>query len=104
MFEVASINRGKFLGSYCDDARKERIPDQVYFAAGVLLSLGLSQFIFGVYGGATVVTAFAGSAAAGVVWGLVKYLRGPYQFPPVAGNGFAARRTPGKVRALKNAA
>lgn len=103
MKKVTSINRGKFLGAYCDDARNERIPEQILFAAGVLLLVGLPQFIFGIYGGVAPIIAFAGSSSVGFIWGLLRYARVPDQLS-IADTGFAAQSPPRKDGKMKDAA
>jgi hypothetical protein len=103
MKKATSINRGKFLGAYCDDARNERIPDQVLFAIGALFWLGLPQVICGIYGGTVSLIALAGSASVGIMWGRVMYGRQPERLS-IYGTRRAAQSPPRKDNTMKRAA
>jgi hypothetical protein len=77
MGKVTSINKGRFLGSYSDAQKSERIPDAVYFVTGVMLSIVLPQMIYSVYGGFVPLIAFVSSTLTGFFLGLVVYRLSP---------------------------
>ncbi len=76
---VVSINRNKVPGTYLNARERKIIPEEAYFVGGVIFSLVLPQFIYSLYGGFLVTSAFAGSGLAGLILGFVMYNHSPYR-------------------------
>lgn len=60
-------------GGYVNALNGEHIPEDAYFCAGVFLSMLLPEFTLVAYGGLLPLAAFALTAVAGTVYGVVKY-------------------------------
>jgi hypothetical protein len=95
MNDVVSINGRKFLGTYIDAQNGEWIPDEVVFAAGVILTMVLPQLICSAYG-LLPLSAFAVTALAGSLWGLANYRRQPYPTPAFTRTGTVPQAPRGK--------
>jgi hypothetical protein len=76
---VFSINKRKFLGSYCEVQNSERIPEEAIFFTGVILSVVLPEIIYCVYGGPVPPIVFAGVALVGTLLGVASYHQQPYE-------------------------
>lgn len=73
-------NKGSFLGAYINAQNNQRIPEEVIFVAGVILTVGLPEIFLSVYGGLIPLIVFASSLLMGVGLGLVTdYYKTPYQ-------------------------
>lgn len=86
MSNVISINKnsegdkGSFLGAYIEAQNNQHIPEEVFFVAGVILTVGLPEFLLSVYGGLIPFIVFASSLLAGIGLGLATdYYKTPYQ-------------------------
>jgi hypothetical protein len=79
MSNVASIDdghrnrKGGFLGSYIKAQNDQRIPEEVFFVAGVILTVGLPELVLSIYGGLTPFIVLASTLLAGGGLGLVAY-------------------------------
>jgi hypothetical protein len=102
MNNVVSINRHKLLGKYIDAWNNEFIPKDAYFFAGVFLWILLPQLTFVLYGGFSPLIAFAASALAGSILGVVRY-RSPYTPPSCVGTVTKARVPPRQDSSRKRA-
>ena len=84
MSNVISINKGNkrsndFLGAYIEAQNNRRIPEEIFFVAGAILTVGLPEFIFSIYGGLIPFFVFASSLLVGAGSGLANYYyRSPY--------------------------
>lgn len=78
MNNVISINTRRVLGASSQIQTTKRFPDAAVFLTGVILSVVLPESIYCVYGGLLPLIAFAGSALAGTIVGLVMY-QSPYR-------------------------
>ena len=94
MGKIASINEGKFLGSYAEAGSKEWIPDGIYFAAGVVITVALPQLFYSVYGGIVPLVAFLGSSLAGLTLGLIIRRLAPYTITSCVGMGTVPQAPP----------
>jgi VIT1/CCC1 family predicted Fe2+/Mn2+ transporter len=85
MNNVVSINKRrsnerKFLDAYSDAQTKERIPDDAFFVAGVILSMILPEGIYSFYGGIVPLAAFVATALAGTILGVTMYYTAAFSF------------------------
>ncbi len=109
MSNVISINKGNkrsndFLGAYIEAQNNQRIPEEVFFAAGAILTVGLPEFIFSIYGGLIPFFVFASSLVAGVGLGLANYYyKSPYQTLSLSDRS-GLQVPPGKKGTTKKAA
>jgi hypothetical protein len=103
MGKVVSINKGRFLGSYSEAENSQRIPDAVYFVAGVLVSMVYPQIIYSVYGGFVPLIAFVCSALTGFVLGVVVYRFSPHRIISCVNTGTVPQAPPGVDVRLKAA-
>lgn len=83
MSNIVSINRDNevsFLGAYIEAQNNQRIPEEVFFVAGVILTVGLPESFLVIYGGLIPFIVFASSLLAGAGLGLaIDYYKSPYQ-------------------------
>jgi hypothetical protein len=87
MTNIVSINKDSkqrssdnFLGAYIDAQNNQRIPEEVIFVAGVILTLGLPEFFLSIYGGLIPLIVFASSLLVGSGLGVaINYYKLPYQ-------------------------
>ena len=75
MAKVVSIDRGKFLRYYIPLSKFETVLEEAFFVLGVLGTLIVPQVVYCVMGGPVMPWVFIVSAQAGVIVGLVKYIR-----------------------------
>jgi hypothetical protein len=104
MAKVTSINRDTYLHAYCESQNIERIPEGLRFAVGVLLSIGLPQLTFGIYGGRASVFTFAAYGSVGCLWGLGRYFLQPDQFLSITAKEGTRQSPPREDNRLKPAA
>jgi hypothetical protein len=73
-------NRNGFLGGYVEAQNNRFIPEELYFVAGVILTVGLPEIFFTIYGGLIPFIVFGSiaTAGAGLGWAFNRY-RAPYQ-------------------------
>jgi hypothetical protein len=90
MSKVVTIYSRRFLGTYYYAQSVERIPEQLLFVAGVILTVALPQIIFAAYGGIIPLIAFACCASIGSSLGWFMYRQMPFQVPSF----FAERNAP----------
>jgi hypothetical protein len=80
MSNLISINKGSFLGDYIDAQNNQRIPEEVFFVAGVILTVGLPGYFNSVYAGLIPFLVFASTFLIGAGLGLAAYFYTlPYQ-------------------------
>jgi len=86
MGDVVSINRQhqgstyNFMGAYIKAQKNQRIPEEVTFVAGVILTVGLPEYFLSVYGGLIAFIVFAVSLIVGVGLGVaLDYYKLPNQ-------------------------
>ena len=103
---ITKATRGcndSFLGSYIEAQNKQGILEEVFFVAGVILTVGLPEFFFIFYGGLIPFFVLAGSLLAGAGLGFAIYtFRSPYQTLSLS-NGILPQVTPSKPDAKKAA-
>jgi hypothetical protein len=97
-------NKGGFLGAYIEAQNNQRIPEEVYFVAGVILTVGLPETFFGIYGGLIPFVVFGSSLmiGAGLGWAF-DYYKPSYQTLSLC-QGNAPRVTARKNDTTKKAA
>jgi hypothetical protein len=76
MGKVVSIERGKFLGDYISRQKASGISNGL-FLLGVLATVVVPQVLYCAMGGPVAPWVLVVSAQAGVIIGLVKYIRPP---------------------------
>ena len=86
MNNVVTINKNNkgsnasFLSAYIEAQNNQRIPDEVFFVAGAILTVGLPEFFFSFYGGLILFFVFAGMLLVGAGLGVAAYYyRSSYQ-------------------------
>lgn len=85
MNNVVSFNKDKngsrdLFGAYIRAQNNQRIPEEVFFAAGVILTVGLPELFFSIYGGLLPFIVFASTMLVGVGLGLaINNYKSPYQ-------------------------
>ena len=86
MSNIISINKSteglnvNVLSAYIDAQYNQRIPEEVFFVAGAILTVVLPELFFSIYGGLIPFFVFASSLIGGVGLGLAKYNdKSPYQ-------------------------
>jgi hypothetical protein len=89
--KVVSIQSRIFPGAYIYARKNERIPETVLFMAGVFLTVALPQIICTAYGGIIPFIAFATTASAGSILGLVMYWQTPDRIASFVGTRNAPR-------------
>jgi len=108
MNNVISIDRRsknrKVLGITLSAQNSGYIPDEAFFFTGILLSIVLPEGIYSVYGGIFPLTAFAGCALAGLIWGLIRYYISPYRIISCVSTGTVPQSPPGEDTMRKKAA
>lgn len=110
MTNVAPINRNNkdnndiFLGAYIEAQKNQRIPEEVYFAAGAILTVGLPEIFFIVYGGLIPFFVFASSLLVGAGLGVAKYRYGSSYQTLSLGIGPASQAPPSRRDTTKKAA
>jgi hypothetical protein len=82
MGKVVSIDRGKFLGEFIS-RRKAPTIIGYGFLLGVLATIVVPQVVYCTIGGPISPWVFVVSAQAGVIVGLVKYIRPPATVAPL---------------------
>ena len=96
MGKVIPINRGKSLGRNYFGEIIESIPEAAV-VVGAILSVGLAQFVFVIYGTYAPLVASVGCVLIGVAWGVwLKKRRRPGDWTPPLIN--AGRATPSSSR------
>ena len=107
MSKIVSINkcnRGDFLGTYIEAQNNQRIPDEVFFVAGAILTVGLPAFFFSVDGGLIPFFLFVSSLLVGIGLGLANYYyRLPYQTLSLS-KGIVPQAPPSKQDTTEKAA
>lgn len=73
-------NQSGFLSRYLEAQNNRFIPEELYFVAGVILTVGLPEIFFTIYGGLIPFIVFGSIATVGVGlgWAFDRY-RAPYQ-------------------------
>lgn len=72
--------KDSFLSAYIKAQNNQRIPDEVFFVAGAILTVGLPELFFSFYGGFVLFLLLAGSLLVGAVVGVATYYyRSPFQ-------------------------
>lgn len=80
IIKIDRENKNGFLGAYIEAQNNQRIPEEVYFVAGVVLTVGLPEIFLTIYGGLIPFIVFASSLAAGAGLGSAfNHYRSPYQ-------------------------
>lgn len=85
MNNVVSINKDNngsrdLFGAYIKAQNNQRIPEEVFFVAGVILTVGLPELFFSIYGGLVPFIVFASTMLVGAGLGLAtNYYKSPYQ-------------------------
>lgn len=82
MGKVVSIFRGRFLRYYSPGSKFRTILDEVFFVLGVLGTMVAPQVVYCALGGPVSPSVFVICAQAGVIVGLVKYIR-PATIPSI---------------------
>jgi hypothetical protein len=110
MSNVASINKGNkgskdsFLAAYIEAQNNQRIPEEVFFVAGAILTVGLPEFFFSFYGGLIPFFVLAISLLVGAGLGVATYYyRSPYQTLALS-KGAVAQAPPSRKGTTKKAA
>lgn len=98
-----NINRKRLLGAYYAQ-NNNRIPEDAFFFTGVILSMGLPEGFYSVYGGLVPFMMFAGSALVGSIWGVARYRRSPAHNIPCINTGTMPRAPQSKDTNQKKAA
>ena len=93
-----------FLGAYIEAQNNQRIPEEVYFVAGAILTVGLPEFFFSFYGGLIPFFVFATSLLAGVGLGLATYYYELLYQPLLLNIGTVSQVPPSKKNTTKKAA
>lgn len=62
-------NKDGFLGDYIEAQNNRRIPEEVYFVAGVIFTVGLPEIFFVIYGGLIPFVVFASGLTVGAMLG-----------------------------------
>lgn len=75
MGKVVSIYRGKFLRYYIPRSRFQTTLEETFFVLGVLATMVVPQVVYCAIGGPVTPWIFVVTAQAGVIAGLVKYIR-----------------------------
>lgn len=80
IIKIHRENMDGFLGAYIEAQNNQRIPEEVRFAAGVILTVGLPEIFFTIYGGLIPLIVFAGIFTVGVgLGGVFEQHKAPYQ-------------------------
>jgi hypothetical protein len=110
MSNVVSIDKhstghgDSFLGEYIESQNNQRIPEVVFFVAGAILTIGLPELYFSIYGGLIPFFVFAGCLLSGAGLGVGVYrFRSPYQILAINGRT-VSQVTPSKEDTTKKAA
>lgn len=110
MRNIVSINNDNksdndvFLGAYIEAQKNQRIPEEVYFVAGAILTVGLPEIFFIFYGGLIPFFVFASSLLVGIGLGVTKYYYGsPYQTLSLA-RGTVSQAPPSEQDTTRKAA
>jgi hypothetical protein len=104
MNKVVPLNNKKFLGAYLYAQNSERIPEDSLFVIGVILSEVLPATIYSAYGGPVPPVVLAGSALAGLIWGLARYYNNSSWGTSRADTGTMPQAPPSENNSLKKAA
>lgn len=95
-FKDHKVSNHDFLGAYIEAQNNQRIPDEVVFVAGAILTVGLPEFFFSFYGGLIPFFVLAGSVLAGAGLGVVTYYHKPPYLTLSLGKGIVLQRPPNK--------
>jgi hypothetical protein len=77
MGKIIAIDRGRFLGDYSSRQKAPTVIGNGSFLLGVLATIVVPQLVYCASGGPISPWLFVVSAQAGVIAGLVKYIRPP---------------------------
>lgn len=75
MGNVVSIDRGRFLRYYIPRSKAQTVLEETFFVLGVLGTIVAPQVVYWAIGGPVSPWIFVICAQAGVIGGLVKYIR-----------------------------
>jgi hypothetical protein len=85
MGNLVSIDRGRFLGDYISRQKAPKIVGDGLFLLGVVVTIVVPQVVYCAIGDPVTPWVFVVTAQAGVIAGLVKFIRPPAAPPSVLG-------------------
>ena len=77
MGKLIAFDRGRFLRYYIPRSKFQTVIEEAFFVLGVLGTIVVPQVIYCAIGGPISPSVFIVSAQAGVIVGLIKYMRPP---------------------------